>query len=125
MIGQSMPDCPALQDFRGKIELDDVQLPPVIQHSRSAGMACIKRQRLGYCEHFQCPYPTETEHGYECLDLVGTFCEVGKDCLPKCPHSWSSQDVQKSREADEAFERETDFYDEEYKREMGRALSSN
>ena len=88
-------------------------------------MACRQREKLGYCSHFQCPYSSETEHGYECVELVKSFCEVGEDCIPKCPHSWSSQDVQRSSEATQAFEEETDFYEEEYKREMGRTLSGD
>lgn len=55
-------------------------------------MACQHKINNGWCNHFQCPFPKETEHGYECVDLFTndgiSICEVGEGCLTKCPHSW-------------------------------------
>ena len=55
-------------------------------------MACISQELHGACNHFQCPHSKETQHGYECVDLFHhkgySFCEVGKECLPHCKHSW-------------------------------------
>ena len=52
-------------------------------------MPCEKRKRAGYCKHFQCPYEYETEHGYDCVELIlGKYCEVGEGCLTQCDHSW-------------------------------------
>lgn len=63
-------------------------------------MACQRKERTGSCEHHQCPFSTETTHGYECIDLFAeeindkqvTFCEVGDNCLEKCPYSWKKGD---------------------------------
>jgi len=51
-------------------------------------MACEKRRELGYCGHYQCPHPDKTDHGYECVEIVDGFCEVGYNCYPACPHSY-------------------------------------
>jgi hypothetical protein len=66
-------------------------------------MGCQLRQRTGDCNHHQCPFQEETEHGYECVDIIieegVAFCECGEGCLEKCPHSWiknSSSKVEKA-----------------------------
>jgi hypothetical protein len=55
-------------------------------------MGCITREKYGTCNHAQCPFPQETPHGYECIDIEAykgeLFCEVGEGCLEKCPYSW-------------------------------------
>lgn len=51
-------------------------------------MACDQRRSLGYCPHYQCPYKDETEHGYECVEVVDIYCECGDGCLEKCEYSF-------------------------------------
>ena len=51
-------------------------------------MACEKRQNTGSCSHYICPYLDKTEHGYECVDIIDGFCEVGLGCYQKCEYSW-------------------------------------
>ena len=53
-------------------------------------MACFEREKTGNCLHFQCPHSEETLFGYECVEVFGQFCEVGLDCLEKCPYSWKT-----------------------------------
>lgn len=67
-------------------------------------MACVGRQQSGSCSHFQCPYSTDTQHHYECVDIVKGFCEAGENCLPKCKHSWQKNDTERSSAAYKAFE---------------------
>lgn len=86
-------------------------------------MACIRRENTGSCEHYQCPFKDETPHGYECVDLLfGTivsFCEVGENCLEKCPYSFvkdSGSDVEKSAiEWSKNMDQELKQYHDEYK----------
>lgn len=66
-------------------------------------MACEKRTKTGSCGHFQCPYANETEHGYDCVDVREGFCELGEDCLAKCPHSWRGSDTATQEKAIAAF----------------------
>jgi hypothetical protein len=65
-------------------------------------MACEPRQRTGTCNHSQCPYPDETTHGYNCVDIEpktrhypkeapDPACEVGENCLPRCSYSWQTE----------------------------------
>lgn len=68
-------------------------------------MACSKKQAVGFCGHPQCPFPHETEHGYECVDIISGFCEVGEDCLSKCSFSWVAN-TPRAEEAYAAFELE-------------------
>ena len=58
-------------------------------------MACWEKERTGSCDHFQCPYPSETEHGFECIELIECYCEIGLDCLEKCPYSYTKEDEAK------------------------------
>lgn len=67
-------------------------------------MACLKRRKTGMCTHHQCEFQSETEHGYDCVQvftesdckLVGlgtefiNKCEVGEDCLEKCSYSFKT-----------------------------------
>jgi len=62
-------------------------------------MGCDKRERGEPCPHSICPYPDMTDHGYECVDIIEGFCEVGEDCYPECEFSWQSG----TKRADEAF----------------------
>ena len=56
-------------------------------------MACEKRQRTGTCSHHQCPAPTLTEYGYECVDTFAGYCEVGLNCIPQCKYSFTDAEV--------------------------------
>jgi hypothetical protein len=69
-------------------------------------LACQTRERTGRCTHAQCPHSTETAHGYECIDIVNGFCEVGDGCLPKCQYSWQPTDQERAQAARKAFEEE-------------------
>lgn len=55
-------------------------------------MACVTKEKTGWCSHFQCPYPAENPEGVECIDVDYfegfSFCEIGQGCLEKCPYSW-------------------------------------
>jgi len=51
-------------------------------------MACLKRQQMGYCHHHQCQHSHETEQGYECVDVVEGYCEVGSNCIRVCEFSF-------------------------------------
>lgn len=55
-------------------------------------MACDKRQATGSCPHHQCEYSYDTDHGYECVDIFGGFCECGLDCVKECPYSYTKKD---------------------------------
>lgn len=67
-------------------------------------MACEQRLRTGHCAHHQCAFRTETDHGYECVELAEGFCECGEDCLEQCPHAWRSG-TPRAQQADAAFRR--------------------
>jgi hypothetical protein len=54
-------------------------------------MACERRIRYGFCNHDQCPFPYDTQHGYECIDIFDGQCECGADCLPQCKFSFSTK----------------------------------
>ena len=65
-------------------------------------MTCERREATGYCDHYQCPFKDETEHGYQCVDVVeGIFlfldeknkgiCECGDGCLEKCKYSFDPE----------------------------------
>ena len=58
-------------------------------------MACQRRERTGICGHPQCPYPTETTHGYGCVNInfATSLCEVGEGCLAKCSYSFTPSEV--------------------------------
>lgn len=63
-------------------------------------MACEKREREGSCNHSQCPFPDKS--GYECVEIVGGYCEVGLGCVKECPYSY--QGKRKNKFATQAFE---------------------
>jgi hypothetical protein len=63
-------------------------------------MACEKRRNTGSCVHDQCPYPYNNPYGYECIEIVNGFCEVGLDCYEPCPYSY---DESRYSEATQAF----------------------
>ena len=42
--------------------------------------------------------------GYECVELIEGFCEVGHNCLTKCNHSFQAG-TEKEKQATAAFER--------------------
>lgn len=67
-------------------------------------MACQTRERTGSCNHSQCLFSNETDHGYECVDIRSGFCEVGEGCLEKCSYSWKPTDKKASAAALEAFD---------------------
>ncbi len=62
-------------------------------------MSCIRKDRTGSCDHFQCPYSQIS--GYECVDVAGIYCEVGLNCVKQCAYSFT-EDEQK--EASKAFD---------------------
>jgi hypothetical protein len=66
-------------------------------------MACYQREQTGSCNHHQCQFSSDTDHGYECVELASGFCECGEDCLAKCPHSWRTS--ARAEQADTAFRR--------------------
>ena len=51
-------------------------------------MACEKRRRTGSCSHHQCEFKDQTEDGYQCVSVIGGFCEMGEDCIKECSHSF-------------------------------------
>lgn len=52
-------------------------------------MACAKRKQTGDCLHNQCPYPAHS--GYECVEIIDHFCEVGTTCPTRdCPFAISN-----------------------------------
>ena len=61
-------------------------------------MACLRRERTGFCSHHQCEYSDETPHGAQCIEIFHTpgilgvsFCEVGEDCpVKQCSYSYDS-----------------------------------
>lgn len=53
-------------------------------------MACERRKRTGRCSHYQCPYSDETDHGYECVEIMGDFCEAGENCIAECNYSYKA-----------------------------------
>lgn len=61
-------------------------------------MSCAKRQATGHCRHFQCPYASQTDHGYECVELISgptsQICEVGEGCVEECPFSFKPDDAE-------------------------------
>ena len=67
-------------------------------------MACSLREQTGRCSHYQCQFSTKTEHGFECIELAGGFCECGEGCLKKCPYSWRKNTV-RAKQVDAAFAR--------------------
>lgn len=74
-------------------------------------MACTRKQNTGHCSHFQCPYSSETTHGYECVDIITEnvngilvgLCEVGEDCLSICQHAWKKGDNSLNEKAGKQF----------------------
>lgn len=65
-------------------------------------MACELRERTGKCRHSQCPFPYES--GFNCVEIVGGFCEIGEDCVERCDFSWRGTDARARRNALRAFE---------------------
>lgn len=61
-------------------------------------MACLKKQKGDHCGHYQCPFASETAHGYECVEIMYPeklnqgFCESGENCHDKCQYSWKRGD---------------------------------
>lgn len=56
-------------------------------------MACLRRKQTGKCNHHQCKFRRETEHGYQCVSLVfdeglGIVCEVGEGCVRECEYAY-------------------------------------
>lgn len=71
-------------------------------------MACPRRERTGHCNHFQCPFPSETAHHYNCVDILNAnaefdlyngICEVGENCLSKCPYSFMPSQKAQGKES--------------------------
>jgi hypothetical protein len=56
-------------------------------------VSCPKREKTGSCGHYRCQYTTETDHGFECVDVVFDaergYCEVGLGCVERCGYSFS------------------------------------
>lgn len=66
-------------------------------------MACSKRERTGCCKHYQCPHSDKTDHGYDCVEVVGDFCEVGEGCYQPCELSWAADDTETAAKAKRAW----------------------
>lgn len=62
----------------------------------------------------RCEFSDETEHGYEGVDVVGVWCEVGDGCLRKCPYSWPADDKATTAKAVRAFKDKFPLPEEEY-----------
>lgn len=65
-------------------------------------MACERRERTGSCGHYQCPF--EAESGYQCVDVIAGFCEIGEGCVQRCPYAWKDGDIKTTRKALKAFD---------------------
>lgn len=50
------------------------------------------------CHHSQCPFPEQS--GYNCVEIVGGYCEIGQNCVKQCQFSYSKR---KTVHAIEAF----------------------
>lgn len=65
---------------------------------------CERKDKTGSCGCYQCPFSDVTSHGRECVDLASDdtrqYCEVGLNCLPVCPHSFTIIQIE---EAEAAF----------------------
>jgi hypothetical protein len=48
---------------------------------------CEHRKAFGSCRHTQCPYPEQSD--YQCVGVYAGYCEVGLECVPDCPWSFS------------------------------------
>lgn len=57
-------------------------------------MACSKRERTGFCTHSQCPFPEQS--GYECIEIIDNFCEIGEGCVVECEHSYTQAESEKA-----------------------------
>lgn len=55
-------------------------------------MACERKKQQGHCNHFQCQYPEAS--GYECVDIMGDYCEVGEGCINDCKFSFIEGDTE-------------------------------
>jgi hypothetical protein len=67
-------------------------------------MACRTREETGTCNHRQCPLPYLS--GYNCVEIVAGYCEVGEDCeglKGECPYAWKGGDWRKNVRANKAF----------------------
>lgn len=71
-------------------------------------MACQRRKKLGHCSHHQCEFTDYTDHGYECVEVIKEYCEMGSGCYEKCQYSWKEEDAETNSKALKAF---LNFYD--------------
>lgn len=44
------------------------------------------------CLHAQCPYPQES--GYDCVEVVAGYCEIGENCVKQCQFSYKKNKTQ-------------------------------
>lgn len=65
-------------------------------------MACQKRIKTGHCGHHQCEFSDYS--GYECVEIVGNYCECGCGCTSDCSYSWPYHDENTNEQALKAFE---------------------
>ena len=54
---------------------------------------------IGLHNHHQCEFSDQTTHGFKCVGIYAGYCEVGKDCLKECGHSYRAADARKVEEA--------------------------
>lgn len=67
-------------------------------------MACYLKENTGNCNHTQCPFPDISS--FECVEVVGGFCEVGLNCVKQCQFSFTQN---KERHANNAFQIKNEF----------------
>ncbi len=58
-------------------------------------MACQTREKTGTCSHHQCQFSDQTREGYECVDVIDNFCEIGLNCVKECPYSYEQDEETK------------------------------
>lgn len=89
-------------------------------------MGCQKKERGEPCGHHQCPFSSETSHGYECVDILFSivdgsnhaFCEAGEGCLSKCTYSFNKGDGSLAARAAEEWNKQENLLIERMKNEQ-------
>ena len=53
--------------------------------------------------HHNCQFNDQS--GWNLVEVVSGFCEVGSGCVKECPHSWRKKDKKTEAKADAAYRR--------------------